>query len=204
MPTNRRLPVTCIRFATERMHSCKSHVADARPLPRCRNAAPSPPARARPPSPPPSHHAAVTQNEGCTPAELIAVFNVPTVGLQFFPYTEVNSSIPDCMHACLSRKVTVNRCFIAHRSCTRPPTTRPTRTPGPQAYLPANTVSSFFGGQLDNNALWKPVGTAPLGETRLWPTFVWVCGVVGIRQVPGRGGACWQLGRIPCKRCVLP
>ncbi|PRW32499.1 hypothetical protein C2E21_8296 [Chlorella sorokiniana] len=66
----------------------------------------------------PPSHLHVTQNEGCTPAELIAVFNVPAVGLQFFPYTE--------------------------------------------AYLPANTVESYFGGKLDNNALWKPVGTAKL------------------------------------------
>ncbi|KAI7838089.1 hypothetical protein COHA_008098 [Chlorella ohadii] len=50
----------------------------------------------------PANHLHVTQNEGCTPAELIA------------------------------------------------------------AYLPANTISSYFGGKVDNNALWKPVGTAPL------------------------------------------
>ena len=36
---------------------------------------------------------AVTQNEGCTPAELIAVFNVPAVSLQFFPYTEASALI---------------------------------------------------------------------------------------------------------------
>lgn len=38
------------------------------------------------------------------------------------------------------------------------------RPPPPQAYLPANTISSFFGGKADNALLWKPLGTAKLGE----------------------------------------
>ena len=33
-----------------------------------------------------------------------------------------------------------------------------------QAYLPANTLASFFGGKVKAGDAWKPVGTAKLGE----------------------------------------
>ena len=57
------------------------------------------------------------------------------------------------------------------------PRTPPTCCPALQAYLPANTISSFFGGKVDNNGLWKPVGTAPLGERVL---------LVGVHECCGR------------------
>ncbi|EFN50787.1 hypothetical protein CHLNCDRAFT_142512 [Chlorella variabilis] len=62
----------------------------------------------------------VTQNDACTPAELIAFFPAPAPDLYFYPYTE--------------------------------------------AYLPANTLASFFGGKVKAGDAWKPVGTAKLGE----------------------------------------
>lgn len=36
--------------------------------------------------------------------------------------------------------------------------------PYSEAYLPKNTIESFFQGKMTNNDLWKPVGSAPLGK----------------------------------------
>lgn len=196
MPTNRRLPVTCIRFATERMHSCIQgqepcgRCSPAAPLQQCR---PQPTRPGAPAFPTPLSPCCSDPERGLHPRRADRRVQRAHRGPPVLPLHRGKFQHTG-LHACMFKPQS-DRQPLLHRPPVLHPTTRPTRTPGPQAYLPANTVSSFFGGQLDNNALWKPVGTAPLGETRLWPTFVWVCGVVKIRQVPGRGGACWQPAR---------
>jgi hypothetical protein len=59
-------------------------------------------------------------------------------------------------------------CLTAAGTATAPP-------PFPQAYLPANTIASFFGGKASNAELWKPVGSAPLCEYTLFPEHLCLC-----------------------------